>query len=145
MNTLSFKAVSYAEAAAAIQAVRQAVFQVEQQIAPALDFDGLDTEALHLVAYLGAEAVGTARIRFLSDRLAKLERVAVLSDYRGQGIGAALVCAAIDALQQQHIAEIKLNAQRSSQGFYQKLGFEPQGSPFEEAGIPHIEMRRRLP
>jgi predicted GNAT family N-acyltransferase len=144
MDSLVLKVVSYAEATSAIQFVRQAVFQQEQQIDPALDFDGLDEIALHLVAYDNTEPVGTARIRQLDDRVAKLERVAVVSNYRGQGIGKALIQAAIEWLKQQNAAEIKLNAQLPSKHFYQKLGFEQCGEEFEEAGIPHIQMRKLL-
>jgi predicted GNAT family N-acyltransferase len=40
--------------------------------------------------------------------------------------------------------QVGLHAQRTAEGFYRRLGFTPQGEPFEEAGIPHIEMRRAL-
>jgi predicted GNAT family N-acyltransferase len=144
MEKLVLKVVDYAEAASAIQFIRQAVFQWEQQIDPALDFDGLDETALHLVAYDNTEPVGTARMRLLDDRVAKLERVAVLSSYRGQGIGKAILQAAIEFLQQRNLAEITLNAQFPSKHFYQKLGFEQHGEEFEEAGILHVQMRRSL-
>jgi predicted GNAT family N-acyltransferase len=144
MDTLVLKVLPYAEAASAIQCVRQAVFQHEQQIDPALDFDGLDDVTLHLVAFDDAIPIGTARIRSLDNGAAKLERVAVLLTYRGRGVGRAIIEAAIEFLQQQQVAEIKLNAQLHTTLFYQKLGFEPYGEEFEDAGIPHIQMRRSL-
>jgi predicted GNAT family N-acyltransferase len=39
---------------------------------------------------------------------------------------------------------VLLHAQRSAQGFYHRLGFLPQGEPFEEAGISHIAMAMNL-
>jgi predicted GNAT family N-acyltransferase len=142
MRNLVLKVVDYSTAATEIQAIRQAVFQREQQVEPSLDFDGLDEIAFHVVAYQDDQLVGTARLRFLSDRLAKIERVAVLSTHRGQGIGQAVMEAAIAFLEQQGIAEIKLNAQVQTRSFYEKLGFQPRGEEFKEAGILHIEMYR---
>jgi predicted GNAT family N-acyltransferase len=136
--------VSYADYQPEIQAVRYQVFQCEQQVAPDLEFDGEDDAATHLIALLGEIPVGTARIRALGDRLVKVERVAVLSDYRGTGIGRRLMEAAIAHIRRQGIPEIKINAQTHARAFYDKLGFEQRGDIFDEAGIPHIEMRLRL-
>lgn len=136
------KIVHYSEAAADIQAIRQAVFQTEQKVDPSDDFDGLDEMAWHVMAYWHDQPVGTTRIRILDQQLAKIERVAVLSTYRGQGIGQALMETAIAFLDQHPISDIKLNAQVQTKSFYQKLGFQPRGEVFEEAGILHIEMHR---
>ncbi|MEO5697360.1 MAG: GNAT family N-acetyltransferase, partial [Burkholderiaceae bacterium] len=40
--------------------------------------------------------------------------------------------------------EVQLSAQLGAQAFYARAGFAPVGPPFEEAGIPHIEMSRSL-
>lgn len=136
------KIVHYSEAAADIQAIRQAVFQTEQKVDPSHDFDGLDEMAWHVMAYWNDQPVGTTRIRILDQQLAKIERVAVLSTYRGQGMGQALMETAIAFLDRHQISDIKLNAQVQTKSFYQKLGFQPRGKAFEEAGILHIEMRR---
>jgi len=141
-SNLVLAVVSYTEAISAIRAIRQTVFQTEQGVEAALDFDGFDETASHLLAYWQHQPIGTARIRMLNDRLAKLERVAVLPAYRGLGVGKALVEAAIAFLDQQEIPEIKLNAQIQTKTFYEKLGFEPRGAEFEEAGIIHIAMYR---
>jgi predicted GNAT family N-acyltransferase len=143
MSGLVIRVVSYAAEKSLIQAIRYQVFQVEQGVDAALEFDGQDEAAMHLLAYLNDEPVGTARIRLLSDQLAKIERVAVLSTCRGQGIGKQLMKEAIVFLNTKNISEIKINAQLYVKDFYQKLGFERRGEVFEEAGIPHIEMRLR--
>jgi predicted GNAT family N-acyltransferase len=136
--------VPFAAAQSAIRSIRYEVFHVEQGVALELDFDGLDETSMHVVAYDAEQAIGTTRIRMLTDRLAKIERVAVLAAYRGQGLGKLLMETAVGYLDQQAIPEIKLNAQMHVKTFYEKLGFSPYGEPFDEAGILHIEMRRSL-
>ncbi|MGK7888401.1 MAG: GNAT family N-acetyltransferase [Leptolyngbyaceae cyanobacterium] len=154
-TVLTIRCVNYAEAIAPIQAIRRQVFQEEQGVSAELEFDGNDEAAIHLLAYQGDRAVGTTRIRYLSgasipipadvslqnsEVVAKIERVAVLPEYRGQKIGQQLMEGAIAYLTQQQITAIKLNAQLSVQLFYEHLGFQPQGEVFDEAGIPHITM-----
>ncbi len=137
--------VAYSEATAAIQQIRRLVFQDEQRVDPALDFDGLDPEVQHVLAWQGEQAVGTARIRRLDNSTAKLERVAVLAAFRDQGIGQQIIQTALAWLAQQEIFNCKLHAQSQTIPFYQKLGFQPEGAEFYEAGIPHVAMYWRNP
>lgn len=141
MNDLSLKVVSYTEAIAVIQAIRKTVFQIEQGVDAALEWDGQDEQADHIIAYLGEDAVGTARIRYLTGGVAKIERVAVLVPYRNRGIGKQIMEKAIAFLQAKDISVIKINAQTHVKLFYEKLGFCQAGDEFTEAGIPHVEMR----
>jgi predicted GNAT family N-acyltransferase len=143
-NFVTIRVVKYDEAIADIQAVRHAVFQIEQGVDPALEFDGEDEAATHLLAYVDQTAVGTTRMRYLGDRLAKVERVAVLPSHRGQRIGRLLMEEAIAHLRANQIVTVKINAQTHARQFYEKLGFLQVGDEFEEAGIPHIEMRLPL-
>jgi predicted GNAT family N-acyltransferase len=140
--------VSFEDAKVAIQMIRHQVFQQEQGVESELDFDGLDGLTPHFLVYRQEQPVGTARLRFLDAGLerqsVKLERMAVLSAYRGQGIGRELLQAAIAFAQSQGVAEIRLNAQTHAKAFYQKLGFKPYGSEFDEAGIAHIAMKKHL-
>ncbi|MGF1497520.1 MAG: GNAT family N-acetyltransferase [Elainellaceae cyanobacterium] len=139
-DPLTIRIVTYAEALTEIQAIRYAVFQVEQGVDPALEFDGQDETATHLMAYQAGTPIGTTRIRYLSDRLAKIERVAVLADYRGSGVGRRLMAVAIAHLRDRGIPDIKINAQIQVRNFYERLGFCQRGEVFNEAGIPHVEM-----
>lgn len=139
---LQLKIVDYTIAMPDIQSVRSTVFQVEQGVAAELDFDGEDDRAQHWVAYLDRQPIGTARIRWLNSQLVKIERVAVLVAYRGQGIGQKLMQAILDDLDQRNVAESKVHAQKAVTSFYSRLGFKAQGDEFYEAGIPHVEMRR---
>ncbi|PZD73334.1 Acetyltransferase [Acaryochloris thomasi RCC1774] len=125
-----------------IKAIRIEVFHQEQKIDPALDFDGLDEEAIQVVAYIGDQPVGTTRIRQLA-AATKIERVAVLSPYRKQGVGTAMMLEILTYLSDRSSTDIILSAQCTSESFYRKLGFMPHGEVFREAGIEHIHMRYR--
>ncbi len=131
--------------------IRRTVFQFEQGVAEDLEFDGLDDQAEHFLACLpSGEAIATARVRYLehpslqSQKIAKIERLAVLSPYRGQAVGKYMMQFIIQHLQKQSISKAKLNAQVSAQGFYEKLGFHPHGPTFDEAGMAHVEMYHEL-
>jgi predicted GNAT family N-acyltransferase len=66
--------------------------------------------------------------------------MAVHHALRGSGVGSDVLRALMDAARERGDREVMLYAQRSAEGFYQRLGFMPRGEPFEEVGIPHIEM-----
>jgi predicted GNAT family N-acyltransferase len=124
--------------------VRYLVFQIEQGVDPTLEFDGKDECSSHLIAFLDEKAVGTARIRFLEGQTAKVERVAVLPEVRGQGIGRKLMDYVVTVLVQHQVVEVYMHAQKPVRNFYEKLGFVAEGKEFDEAGIPHIAMRKLL-
>lgn len=121
-------------------AIRHAVFCDEQQVEPALEFDGLDDHCRHYLAKNGTVAMGTARIRDTGDGLIKIERVAVLAPDRGQGIGRALMVRTIEDARAAGAATIAIHAQCHAEEFYQALGFRRIGHVFDEAGIPHVRM-----
>lgn len=126
--------------------IREKVFQEEQGIERETDFDGMDQNAEHVIVYVDGQPVGTARVRDITDRkkLAKVERVAVLKEYRHLGLGRGIMDYIEDYLRQNGIYEIKLDSQDEAKGFYEKLGYLQKGEPFEEAGKPHVEMRKNL-
>jgi predicted GNAT family N-acyltransferase len=144
MSQINIKTLVYPEAFDEIQAIRRSVFQEEQGVAPALEFDGLDEIATHLLAYLDERPVGTARIRYLDQQTAKIERLAVLSTSRGLGIGKKLMVKALEVAQENNTQDVVVNAQEYVKALYQQLGFEQVGERFEEAGIVHIKMIKRL-
>jgi predicted GNAT family N-acyltransferase len=131
------------ESGADIHRIRTAVFQKEQGIEPALDWDGLDQKLVHLIATVGGESAGCARLREISDASTlKLERLAVLPAYRRQGIGGEIVQTAIAYSHSQGYATLILHAQMPTVAFYKQLGFTAVGEPFEEAEIMHLKMER---
>jgi len=145
-SSISLQWVTYAQAIASLQMIRRQVFQVEQGVAPELEFDGKDDEAEHLLAFYDNQPVGTLRIRYLPPFTAKIERLAVLPSARGQGIGTLLLEGAIAHIKAQNQWEwIQLNAQVQVQALYKKLGFQVIGEEFEEAGISHLAMVKSIP
>jgi predicted GNAT family N-acyltransferase len=126
-------------------AVRRAVFIQEQQVPEDLEVDGLDPEALHVLARDAAgRAVGTARLRVLEGGRAKVERVAVLAAARGAGVGARLMDALEAEARRRGLVQVDLSAQVPVLGFYAARGYEAHGPEFMDAGIPHRKMTLRL-
>lgn len=144
MANLIIKPVETSQELSDAQEVRRQVFIEEQGIKREVEFDGLDQNSDHLIAYNNNIPVGTARIRYKNDVQAKLERMAVLKPYRGRGIGKGIAKASLKLAETKGALEVILNAQQSARGFYEKLGFQQEGVPFKEAGIPHIAMTKKL-
>ncbi|MDZ8066812.1 MAG: GNAT family N-acetyltransferase [Nostoc sp. DedQUE08] len=142
MSNLVIKVAELPKDFPAIQAIRKSVFQEEQGVDPALEFDGKDEISDHLIAYLNVEAVGTARIRYLNEKTAKIERLAVLSTVRGQGIGKKIMENALQVIANQDIPEVVIHAQEYVKDLYKKLDFVEEGEIFEEANILHVKMRK---
>lgn len=126
-------------------ALRMAVFVQEQGIDPALELDAHDAAAVHAVAYnrLG-QPVATARLLYEAPGDARIGRMAVHRVLRGQRWGRLVLDAMVQAARERGDAQVTLHAQRSAAPFYRRAGFEAVGQPFDEAGIPHITMRRSL-
>ncbi|MEH1844639.1 MAG: GNAT family N-acetyltransferase [Nostoc sp.] len=142
MSNLVIKVADFSEEFPAIAAIRKSVFQEEQGVDPALEFDGKDEISQHLIAYLDVEAVGTTRIRYLDAQTAKIERLAVLSTARGQGIGQKIMENALVVIANKNIREVVIHSQEYVKRLYHKLNFVEEGEIFEEAGIPHVKMRK---
>ncbi|WP_029461906.1 YbgC/FadM family acyl-CoA thioesterase [Serpentinimonas barnesii] len=142
---LELRTGGWAELGPDAQRVRTAVFVEEQGIAREDEWDAADADCLHVVAYnrLG-QPVATARLLPAQAGVAKLGRMAVHRVLRGTGVGRNLVSALTQAAQARGDHCLRLSAQRSAQGFYRRLGFETVGQPYDEVGIAHIEMQRRL-
>lgn len=120
--------------------LRRIVFIQEQNVPEAEEWDGLDGQATHLLAWQGDRAIGTARI-LIRDHIGKIGRVCVLAEARGTGAGAALIRAAMAELSaRKDVTQAKLGAQTHAIGFYEKLGFVAQGPIYDDAGIPHRDM-----
>jgi predicted GNAT family N-acyltransferase len=123
------------------QAIRYAVFVVEQNIPVELEWDDMDAVCLHAVAYdEKGQSLGTGRL--LPD--GHIGRMAVKKRARGAGVGGAILEALIKAAQERGDRAVMLNAQTMVESFYIRHGFSREGEEFVEADIPHIAMRREL-
>ena len=140
MDSLIIKVVSYQKAIAEINQIRITVFQQEQGVSAELEFDGLDDDATHLLAYLNSQPVGTTRIRAIDANTVKIERLAVLPAARKQGIGTKLMEAALKQIERQNKSQVVVHAQAYISQLYQQLGFQTVGEKFTEAGIEHVKM-----
>ena len=125
-------------------AIRRTVFIDGQDVPEDLEVDGLDSECTHFLVTVDGVPVGTARLREVSGA-GKVERVAVLPEYRGRGLGRDLMHAMHAEAARRDLPRLKLNAQQAVVGFYSDLGYDLVGEPFVEAGIPHQAMRREPP
>ncbi len=123
----------------ALRSVRLAVFVREQGVPEDLEWDAEDAGAVHLLG-LNAESMPIATARLLPT--GQIGRMAVVPQWRGCGVGTALLREVL------HLAVAGdrpipfLNAQISAQTFYERQGFVAEGEIFEEAGIPHRRMVR---
>jgi predicted GNAT family N-acyltransferase len=144
MNDLVIRGARDSEDLAACYRIRTVVFVEEQGVPPEAELDAHDAAANHLLALVGEVPVGTMRWRAVAPGRVKLERVAVLVEARGGGIGAALVVEAMRQAEAAGAEEAVLHAQASAEAFYRRLGFVTEGLPFNEEGIPHVRMRLSL-
>lgn len=127
-------------------AIRMAVFVKEQGVAADNELDGYDTltAAQHFLLIDGDLPIGTARLRFIANDTAKLERICVLANHRKGGNGRLI----IEGLEQharahQQVSAI-LHGQTQAEGFYNKLGYQTVSDIFYEEAIPHVEMSKTL-
>ena len=135
------EAIDYAIGLPELRAVREAVFVREQNVPVEEEWDALDPQCVHVIARSDdGTPIGTGRLTPEH----RIGRMAVLREWRGRGIGDAMLLALIDEAQQRGWREVSLNAQVSAIDFYARHGFQPHGERFWEAGIEHQAMRRRL-
>jgi len=143
VNKLDIKNVHNKNDLKKIIAIRKKVFIDEQKVPIDIEIDGLDSEAEHFIAYFDDKPIGCARIR-TKNYYAKLERIAIIKEYRGQGFGTKLINFLIDYCKQKNYKEICLHSQTYVSDFYKKLGFKAKRKHFFEAGIEHVEMIMKI-
>lgn len=123
------------------QAVRYSVFVIEQHIPVELEWDVMDAQCLHAVAYDEEnQAIGTGRL--LPD--GHIGRMAVLESARNSGVGAQILRILMEQAKLRGDTGVRLNAQQTAENFYVKEGFSRDGEVFMEAGIPHVSMSHPL-
>ena len=122
--------------AAALMAVRRAVFIEEQGVPEAEELDGEDAAAKHFLAEdEHGNPIGTARLLASG----QVGRMAVLPEWRGRDIGAGLLARAVEAARRDGL-DVFLHAQVHALGFYERNGFKASGDVFLEADIEHRRM-----
>ena len=104
------------------------------------EFDDLDDAAVHIVAFDGDKPIGTCRYYPRPDGSYAIGRIAVAREYRGKGVGSALVLEAERRVALLGAKTTVVSAQLRAAGFYRSLGYTEQGSPYPEEHVPHILM-----
>ncbi|MEZ0209733.1 MAG: GNAT family N-acetyltransferase [Methylophilus sp.] len=120
--------------------IRKRVFIEEQQVPLALEWDASDGAAMHFLAMVEGQSVACARV--LDD--GHIGRMAVLPEWRGQGIGEALLLQAIQECQHLEVSYARLSAQTHAIEFYERAGFEVCSDPYLDADIMHVDMQLEL-
>jgi predicted GNAT family N-acyltransferase len=136
------EALSEDEVAAAL-ALRSRVFCEEQGVSFEADQDGRDPEATHIVAVEHGAVVGTCRLLFRGP-VARLGRLAVEAERRGDGIAGAILREADRVAVEAGAESISLHAQTYAQALYEHAGYREHGPTFVEEGIEHVAMEKRL-
>jgi predicted GNAT family N-acyltransferase len=125
----------------ACHTLRRRVFIEEQNVSEAEEVDGLDDDALHLLATVDGVPMGSARI-LIKGTTAKIGRVCVLPEQRGTGLGAAIMRAALEVCKTQGtVNKAILGSQLHALKFYEQLGFEAFGPIYLDAEIEHRDMK----
>ena len=136
-DDLVCRVISYPDEFEHSSKIRLEVFVGEQQVPEEEELDDLDALAVHVVAFLNGNAVGTGRLIDEGQGIARIGRMAVRRSYRGTGIGSAILETLLDAARSRGLQVARLAAQLHALGFYERFGFQAEGEQFMEAGILH--------
>ena len=124
-------------------ALREQVFCVEQGVELAADRDGLDEQAIQIVAIEDGRVIGTCRV-IVDGGIGRLGRMAVDARSRGRGLGTEILAAAERSALGAGARLMRLHAQRYVEDMYKAAGYTLYGEPFVEEGIPHVSMEKPL-
>lgn len=125
--------------------IRKEVFVKEQHVPEDNEIDKYEDTAIHIIGYdEDNQPIVTARIRMLEGAIGKVERVAILKEYRGLGLGLKLLQFAEKIAHEHHLTHLTMHAQYYAIPFYEKLGYITTGQPFYEENIKHIVMNKNM-
>lgn len=125
-------------------ALRKEVFVKEQGVPLSLELDEYDERAIHFLVNDGEDSIATARLREIEPHIGKVERVCVLTNYRGKRLGVLIMEAVEQYAKKEAFQKLKLNAQSYAVPFYEKLEYTVTSPEFMDAGIPHRAMEKQL-
>ncbi len=127
-------------------AALRALVYVHEQSCPIIEeYDDLEDECTHYIMTRNGHPIATARYRVLDDDTAKIERIVVLKDQRGNGFGKDIVTHLEKEIKSlPKIRKIVMSAQDYALPFYEKLGYEVIGEGYIEANIPHHKIEKHM-
>ena len=138
-NNLKIEIVKWIDGLSQLKNIREKVFIKEQKVTPQLEWDGMDEKAIHFLVFNDKAAIGCARAIVIKNHM-QLGRMAVLKEYRGQGIGSALIEKAMTTAKLNQLSAIYISAQCHAIDFYKKFGFEVTSDIYLDAEILHRDM-----
>jgi predicted GNAT family N-acyltransferase len=139
-RTFRVRIVEWGDAGARLSDVRTAVFVDEQQVPVDVERDGRDAACVHVLAESGdGAAVGAGRL--MPD--GRIGRMAVLRDWRGSGVGGAMLQALMAEARRRGHRGTHLHSQAHAKAFYERHGYIVDGEEYFEAGLPHVLMREK--
>lgn len=144
MNPTTRVAVDQPDRAAALH-LRRVVFTEGQGVPATLERDGRDADALHVVGLLAGRVVGAGRLVDRGDGTGLVQRMAVLEEARGRGVGSALLRRLERAARERGLRRLELHAQLPARGLYERAGWTASGPVFLEAGLEHVAMGKAVP
>lgn len=145
---LTVEQVTTKEQLEACFGIRMKVFVMEQKVPRDIELDEYDESpqaCRHFLIRDGAKPVATGRWKVLEEGTAKLQRIAVLAEYRSQGAGRMVVETMEKDAKGQGMTAVVLDGQCTAEGFYRRLGYRTESTePFLDAGILHVRMKKEL-
>ena len=124
--------------------LRRTVFIEEQNVPENEEVDGDDPDCDHILFTVSDIPVGAARLKYYNDFI-KVQRVCVLKNYRGQGIGSKIINFIIRHVEKNDIrSSVRLGSQIHALEFYKRLGFIEFGEEYLDAGILHKDMEFQI-
>jgi predicted GNAT family N-acyltransferase len=136
---INIRVANWADDKVELAKIRRAVFIDEQKVPEELEWDEYDLQSTHFLVTIDDRAVATARLK--PD--GQIGRMAVLSEFRHQGIGQKLLQYVLQNADRQNLKQLYLHAQADAVPFYEKQGFRAHGEVFYEAEIPHRAMSKK--
>ncbi len=143
MNAYTVRIANWHTERELIRSVRETVFICEQRVPVELEWDDLDVSCIHFIGAGPAKRpIATARLLPPGAHNAHgtVGRMAVLKEWRGKGVGGALLRRIIEEAMKREIQQLALSAQTHAVGFYARFGFRAAGNTYMDAGLPHIGM-----
>jgi predicted GNAT family N-acyltransferase len=138
--TFRIRIVEWQDAHAKLSSVRTDVFVTEQRVPVEVERDGRDAGCVHALAE-SADGTPVGAGRLMPD--GRIGRMAVLREWRGAGVGGAMLRALMAEAKRRGHRGTHLHSQAQAKAFYERHGYVVDGEEYLEAGIPHVLMREK--
>lgn len=123
--------------------IRNRVFVLEKRVPREIEHDELDVldgPCRHFLIRLHGADVGALRCLPLAGDAVQIQRLCLLKEQRGRGLGKAVLAAVEQELQSQGVTTLTLDAKCEAAGFYEKCGYQKVSGVFLEANVAHVKM-----